>query len=78
MKPGPKPTWKILDMGAVPDPSPNHVLYVCLGCLHEADLPVVGVAIAQIDQGLVFDPGPHAMPKAIQCRKCRRTYEMGV
>ncbi|WP_316411306.1 hypothetical protein [Mesoterricola sediminis] len=52
-------------------------MLTCLGCGAEAELPVVGLAIAQIHQGLVFDIGPHAVPKRIQCRRCRRFYETG-
>ena len=77
MKPGPKPTWKILNRGAVPDPAPNHVMLTCLGCGREAQLPILGVALAQLHQGLVFDTGDHAMPKAIQCRHCRLVFETG-
>ena len=76
MKTGPKPTWKIINRGTVPNPAPNTVLYACMGCLREAELPVVGVVLAQLDMGLVFDPGPHAIPRVIQCRHCRRRFEM--
>ena len=76
MKPGPKPTWKVVNRGRVPALAPNHAMYTCLGCMHEASLPVVGVAIAQIGQGLIFDPGDHAAPRTVQCRKCRRNYEL--
>lgn len=73
---GPKPTWKVIDRGNVPDPAPNHVMYTCIHCMREAELPVVGVALAQIGAGLVFDTSNHAMPRVIRCRKCRRTYEL--
>lgn len=77
MAKGRKPTWKILDRGNVPDPAPNHVQFACLNCLAEAELPVVGLPIAQIDQGIVFDPGERGLPKVIQCRRCRKTYRWG-
>lgn len=73
---GPKPTWKILDRGTVPDPAPNSVVYTCMHCMREADLPIVGVPLAQLDAGLVFDTDVHAMPKAIECRKCRNRYDL--
>ena len=73
---GPKPTWKIINRGTVPDPAPNTVSYTCMGCMREADLPVVGLAIAQVDSGLVFDVGPMDTPRVIQCRHCRRRFEL--
>ena len=73
---GPKPTWKIINRGTVPDPAPNTVAYTCMGCMREADLPVVGLAIAQVDSGLVFDVGPMDTPRVIQCRHCRRRFEL--
>lgn len=74
---GPKPTWKVLDRGEVPDPAPNTVMYACMHCMREAELPVVGIALAQIETGIVFDLGPYALPKTIQCRKCRHHYYLG-
>ena len=68
-------SWRVLDYGEVPMTA-RTVDYVCLGCGHEAVLPVLGLAIAQIGQGLVFDSGGYAMPKVIQCRRCRRQYEL--
>ena len=73
---GPKPTWKVIDRGKVPDPAPNHIMYACMNCMREAELPVVGVALAQINSGLVFDSDEHAMPAVIECRKCRHSYEL--
>ncbi len=70
-----KATWKIIDRGRVPEISP-HVELTCLSCGHEAELPVLGLAIAQLDFGIVFDIGDHAMPAEIQCRKCRRKFEI--
>lgn len=75
---GPKPTWKVLDWGAVPNPAPETVNFACMGCLREAALPVVGVPIAQLDSGLVFGHGVHAAPRVIQCRHCRRRFELEV
>ena len=69
-----KATWKIIDRGSVPKIS-NHIEYHCCDCGHDADLPVLGLARAQIGQGVVFDIGKRAVPKIIQCRKCRRRFE---
>jgi hypothetical protein len=67
-----KATWKIIDRGVVPEITPA-VDFTCQ-CGHEASLPVMGLAMAQIGMALVFDTGKHAMPDIIQCRKCRRTF----
>jgi hypothetical protein len=75
MRKGRKPTWKVIDRGKVPDPAPNEAMLTCLDCGAEAALPVVGIAIAQLHQGLVFDVGEHAIPRAIQCRRCHHRYE---
>ena len=69
-----KKPWKILERGAVPDAGTNTCLYACMGCGNEAELEVIGTALAQVNTGLVFDLGPHAMPAKIQCRKCRRVF----
>ena len=63
-------TWKVLDFGKVPEHSTASVDFTCCKCGREARLPVVGRPLAQIEHGLVFDIGPHAMPSLIQCRKC--------
>lgn len=68
--------WKILDRGTVPETGTNTCLYACMGCGNETELEVVGTALAQINAGLVFDVGPHATPVKIQCRKCRRVFEL--
>lgn len=67
-------TWKVLDFGDVPTDA-RQVTYTCLGCGRGALLPVLGVPLAQLEHGIVFDGGPRAIPKIIQCRRCRRTYE---
>lgn len=69
-----KATWKIIDRGKVPEIA-RKVSFHCCNCEHDAELPVSGLAVAQIGQGLVFDIGGYAVPLIIQCRKCRRTYE---
>ena len=69
-----KATWRIIDRGGVPKIS-NHVEFHCCECGHDAELPVSGLAMAQINQGIIFDFGKHAVPKIIQCRKCRRRFE---
>ena len=68
-------TWKILDRGDVPLRA-RLIRYSCLKCHTEAHLPVIGVPIAQIGQGLVFDVGPHAVPRRIECRSCRHEFEI--
>lgn len=77
MAKGPKPTWKVIDPGDVPEGSKDRVMYACMNCMREAELPVVGVAIAQINTGLVFDTMKHSTPRVIECRKCRKRYELG-
>ncbi len=69
------PTWKIINYGAVPIDA-STIEYDCIQCGRSALLPVTGVVIAQIDSGLVFDNDPHAMPAKIQCRRCRRIFEV--
>jgi len=71
-----KATWKIIDRGKVPELA-THVDYTC-ECGHEAQMPVMGLPMAQIGNGIVFDLGGHAMPRLIQCRKCRRKFELDV
>jgi ribosomal protein S27E len=67
-------TWKILDLGDVPEDSAVTVL-TCVRCGTEAAIPVVGVAIAQVDAGLVFESSPYQTPRMIQCRKCGQVLE---
>jgi hypothetical protein len=67
--------WRILDWGKVPQDG-RCVLFTCLGCGNESQLPVLGTPMAQTGMGIVFDLGPHAMPNAIECRHCRRRYEL--
>ena len=68
-------TWKILDRGEVPEPA-TKALMTCVSCGTEASIPVVGMAIAQVGQGLVFDRGTYHMPHVIQCRTCRKVMEL--
>jgi predicted RNA-binding Zn-ribbon protein involved in translation (DUF1610 family) len=68
-------TWNVIDRGEVPEGA-RQVFYTCAGCGRDALLPVVGLVIAQIGSGLVFDVGPCATPKIIKCRKCRRVTEL--
>jgi len=72
----PDPTWRVLDLGTVPAESAC-ITYSCQGCGHEAQLPVVGTALAELNGGGVVFDGPHAMPRKIQCRRCRRVFENG-
>jgi len=68
-------TWKILDRGKVPLAA-REVSFTCTRCWREAMLPVLGRAEAQVEMGVVFDPAEpgYALPKVIQCRKCRRIF----
>ncbi len=67
-------TWKILDRGNLP-PNSGAIDYTCTACLNEAKLPALGLPLAQIQAGIVFD-GDSALPSLIQCRHCRRVYEL--
>ena len=66
-------SWKVIGRGCVPDGAPT-VLYTCTGCGKEARLPVLGLPVAQVQAGIVFDNGIFALPDTIQCRRCRRRY----
>jgi hypothetical protein len=73
-------SWRVLDYGSVPRPPARSlaVNFTCTKCGCDSVLPVVGITLAQLDDGLVFDPGPRAVPKVIQCRNCRRVLELEV
>lgn len=75
-KRGPKPSWKVIDRGEVPDPPDNQAEFVCPDCGWEALLPVLGIPMAQLHSGIVFDIGRHAMPRVIECRRCRHRFEL--
>jgi rubredoxin len=66
--------WKIIKRGSVPERA-NKISFACPHCLEEAELPVVGLPLAQIAGGLVFDIGPKALPDEIQCPACRHRFE---
>ena len=66
-------TWKVIEWGRVPQ-SAATIEYGCPDCGYEALLPVLGIVIADLGHGLVFDVGPHALPDEVQCRRCRRRY----
>ena len=66
-------TWKVIEWGDVPEGAPLHD-YTCMGCGREALCPMRGLPLAQIEMGIVFDIGSHALPEVIQCRGCRRRY----
>lgn len=68
--------WKIIDRGNVPE-NAGTIVYACPGCGTDASLPALGLPIAQIGDGVVFDNNKHSLPKIIQCRRCRRRYEAG-
>ena len=68
-------TWKILDMGTVPEGAPT-IDFPCPRCRQEAALPIRGRPVALSGDGVVFDTdGPYAMPATIQCRRCGRILE---
>jgi hypothetical protein len=78
-KPRPR-TWRIIDRGDVPLQGARIIEFDCV-CGVEADLPVLGLVIAQTGCGIpgqlsnvIFDPGPQAMPREIQCRRCGRRF----
>jgi len=68
-------TWRVIDYGQVPENSTQTILFSCPKCDVEAELPVVGIALAQMGYAVVFDTGKYAMPRVIQCRYCRRQFE---
>ena len=49
-------------------------MFACPGCGRDGLLPVVGRAIAQTVDGVVFDPGEYAVPAEIECRGCRKRF----
>ena len=69
------PTWRILEIGWPDGTLTSEVTFACPHCGWEADMPVVGLAIAQMEGGLIFDTGNHAVPHQIQCRSCRKRFE---
>lgn len=66
--------WTILDRGKVPKKPSYQVDFTCLNCMTAALLPVLGIPLAQAEQGIVFDPGRYAMPNKIQCPTCGRIF----
>ena len=70
------PTWRILEAGW-PEESRTHTInFECPHCGAEAEMPVIGLAIAQVNDGIVFDGSHHALPNKIQCRFCRKRFEV--
>jgi DNA-directed RNA polymerase subunit RPC12/RpoP len=67
-------TWHVLDHGDVQPSRANLIEYDCPHCGTEALLPVLGLAIAQCGSRLVFDRGPHAVPRRMRCRTCRHEF----
>jgi len=70
-----KKTWKIIDRGKVPVLAQT-IEYHC-ECGVDAMLPVMGSAIAQVNEMLVFDGSSFSCPAKIQCRSCGRVLESG-
>jgi len=62
--------WTVIDRGEVPEEGAGVVLFTCLECMTESNLPILGTPMAQVEQGIVFDIGAHAMPKIIECPSC--------
>ena len=46
----------------------------CMNCLEESAIKVVGLALAQVEMGLVFDSSEYQMPQTIRCPHCRSTF----
>jgi hypothetical protein len=71
-----KASWRVLDFGEVPESSAT-ISFTCPKCGKDAELPVVGRALAQAAEGgVIFDTGKYALPTVIQCRFCRRKFEV--
>ena len=70
-----KATWRVVDYGRVPTDAET-MDFQCPGCGHIAQLPVLGIPLAELTCGVVFDHGDHALPQVIACRKCRRQFEV--
>jgi len=66
--------WILVNRGAVPEPPQSEIEYSCPRCGKDSLLPILGAAMAQINGGVVFDVGPHAMPVEIRCPHCRREF----
>lgn len=69
------PTWDVVDRGDVPSRATT-IPFTCPNCGRTAALPVLGVPVAQLGEGLLFDPGERAIPRQIRCRRCRYHYEL--
>lgn len=67
-------TWKIVNRGGIPEDAET-IEFECPGCGKEALLPIVGLPLAQLSGGVIFD-GAHVMPPEIQCRVCRKQFEV--
>lgn len=50
--------------------------YMCLECMNESLLGVVGIPLAQLGCGIVFNNHKHWMPKTIRCPHCKATLTM--
>lgn len=67
--------WKILKWPNRPERTTS-IEYHCTKCGKDANLAVVGIAMAQIDRGVIFDTPLFSMPEAIECPYCRKQYEL--
>ncbi len=67
--------WRILKWGKFDRKLAREMMFTCTVCWHDAKLPVIGLPLAQLEDGVVFDTGTHDMPSEIQCPRCRRVLE---
>jgi hypothetical protein len=66
--------WRVIDLGNVPADAP-WVAFDCPNCGEQAYLPIAGLPIAQLPDGIVFDSESRDIPRIIECRACRKRFE---
>ena len=66
--------WRILDRGDLPEDGLRLIQYYCVKCRKDSTLAVVGLPLAQIEDGLVFE-GDSVLPRKIEGPYCRRRLE---
>lgn len=64
--------WKVIIPGKVIGDGVRRIEFTCTKCGVDSMLPVIGLALAQLEDGIVFDTGTYATPDEIQCPNCRR------
>jgi len=67
--------WRVLDYGDLCADKAKLVEFRCMNCQRDSLLPVTGLPIAQVESGIVFDSGSHAMPRKTECPHCRHRFE---